>query len=269
MGKGGVGKTTVAASVGSVFAELRQDDRVVAIDADTAFGKLGSRIDPKAAGFVLGAGGRPAPRHVRRRAQPRGQQLRRACSCWPAKSSTARRRVLDPAIYREATARLDRHFTISIVDCGSTMDSAGHPGGAARPRRVDRGVLAVGGRRVGGRPDDGVAGQPRLTGLLHRTVVVLNDSDGHADKRTRSILVAAVRQSRSGRRRGAVRRASASRRGDRRRPRRCRRRHAARSSRSPRRSPSTSRPPPTGRGTAGDDVSRNGTQSGRPHRDSA
>ena len=37
------------------------------------------------------------------------------------------------------------------------------------------------------------------TGLLHRTVVVLNDSDGHADKRTRAILVssspAAVRWS--------------------------------------------------------------------------
>ena len=27
-----------------------------------------------------------------------------------------------------------------------------------------------------------------LTGLLHRTVVVLDDSDGHADKRTRNIL---------------------------------------------------------------------------------
>jgi acetyl esterase/lipase len=40
----------VSASVGSVFAELRQDDRVVAVDADTAFGKLGSRIDPKAQG---------------------------------------------------------------------------------------------------------------------------------------------------------------------------------------------------------------------------
>ncbi|HZE67462.1 MAG TPA: ArsA-related P-loop ATPase, partial [Sporichthyaceae bacterium] len=48
MGKGGVGKTTVSASIGSIFAELRQDDRVVAIDADTAFGKLGSRVDPNA-----------------------------------------------------------------------------------------------------------------------------------------------------------------------------------------------------------------------------
>lgn len=33
------------------------------------------------------------------------------------------RRVLDPAIYREAALRLDRHFTISVIDCGSTMDA--------------------------------------------------------------------------------------------------------------------------------------------------
>ncbi len=50
MGKGGAGKTTVSACIGSVLAELRQDDRVVAVDADTAFGKLGSRVDPKAQG---------------------------------------------------------------------------------------------------------------------------------------------------------------------------------------------------------------------------
>jgi NitT/TauT family transport system ATP-binding protein len=33
-----------------VFAELRYDDRVVAIDADTPFGTLASRVDPKAPG---------------------------------------------------------------------------------------------------------------------------------------------------------------------------------------------------------------------------
>ena len=46
----------VAASVGSIFAELRQDDRVVAIDADTAFGKLGSAGGPARRRFVLGPG---------------------------------------------------------------------------------------------------------------------------------------------------------------------------------------------------------------------
>jgi MinD-like ATPase involved in chromosome partitioning or flagellar assembly len=44
-----IGKTTVAACVGSIFAQLRQDDRVVA-NADTAFGKLAARVDPHAAG---------------------------------------------------------------------------------------------------------------------------------------------------------------------------------------------------------------------------
>lgn len=47
LGKGGVGKTSVAACVGSILAELRQQDRIVGIDADTAFGRLSSRIDPR------------------------------------------------------------------------------------------------------------------------------------------------------------------------------------------------------------------------------
>ena len=68
LGKGGTGKTTVAASVGSIFAELRQDDRVVAIDADTAFGKLGSRIDPNAAGSYWELAADQHLRHLRRRA---------------------------------------------------------------------------------------------------------------------------------------------------------------------------------------------------------
>ena len=31
-------------------------------------------------------------------------------------STPARRRILDPGIYREATSRLDRYFTIAIID---------------------------------------------------------------------------------------------------------------------------------------------------------
>ena len=59
----------------------------------------------------------------------------------------------------------------------------------SRPERevADRGVLAVGGRRISRRANHGMAGHGMLD-LLHRTVVVLNDSDGHADKRTRTIL---------------------------------------------------------------------------------
>jgi len=187
-GKGGVGKTTVAASVGSIFAEFRQDDRVVAVDADTAFGKLGSRIDPNAAGSYWELA---ADEHLDTFADVRSRVGNNAAGLFvlAGEASTARRRVLDPAIYREATARLDRHFTISIVDCGSTMDSS-----IAQEVLRDLDALIVvsspwvDGASAAGQTMEWLANRG-FTGLLHRTVVVLNDSDGHADKRTRSILV--------------------------------------------------------------------------------
>ena len=54
-----IGKTTVAACVGSTFAQVRHDDRVVAIDADTAFGKLGARVDPHATASYWEIAGSP------------------------------------------------------------------------------------------------------------------------------------------------------------------------------------------------------------------
>jgi hypothetical protein len=54
-----IGKTTVAACVGSIFAQVRHDDRVVAIDADTAFGKLGARVDLYTTGSYWDLAGPP------------------------------------------------------------------------------------------------------------------------------------------------------------------------------------------------------------------
>jgi MinD-like ATPase involved in chromosome partitioning or flagellar assembly len=187
MGKGGVGKTTVSASIGSVFAELRQDDRVVAIDADTAFGKLGSRVDPNATGSYWELAG---DQHLETFADMRSRVGNNAAGLFvlAGEASPARRRVLDPAIYREATARLDRHFTISIVDCSSTMDT---PVTQEVLRDLDALIVVsspwVDGAAAAGQTMDWLANRG-LTGLLQRTVVVLNDSDGHADKRTRTIL---------------------------------------------------------------------------------
>ena len=187
MGKGGVGKTTVSASIGSVFAELRQDDRVVAIDADTAFGKLGSRVDPKAQGSYWELA---SDQHLETFADVRSRVGNNAAGLFvlAGEATPARRRVLDPAIYREATSRLDRYFTISIVDCSSTMDS---PVTQEVLRDLDALVVVsspwVDGAAAAGQTMDWLAARG-LTGLLQRTVIVLNDSDGHADKRTRSIL---------------------------------------------------------------------------------
>jgi MinD-like ATPase involved in chromosome partitioning or flagellar assembly len=187
MGKGGVGKTTVSASIGSVFAELRQDDRVVAVDADTAFGKLGSRVDPRAQGSYWELA---SDQHLESFADVRSRVGNNAAGLFvlAGEGSPARRRVLDPAIYREATARLDRYFSISIVDCSSTMDS---PVTQEVLRDLDALIVVsspwVDGAAAAGQTLDWLAARG-MNGLLQRTVVVLNDSDGHADKRTRSIL---------------------------------------------------------------------------------
>jgi MinD-like ATPase involved in chromosome partitioning or flagellar assembly len=187
LGKGGTGKTTIAASVGSIFADLRQEDRVVAIDADTAFGKLGSRIDPNVAGSYWELA---ADQYLNTFADMRTRVGNNTSGLFvlAGETSTARRRVLDAAIYREATSRLDNHFTISVIDCGSTMDSP-----------VTQEVLAdldalivvsspwVDGASAAGQTMDWLA-ENGYTGLLHRTVVVLNDSDGHADRKTRATL---------------------------------------------------------------------------------
>jgi len=187
MGKGGVGKTTVSASVGSVFAELRQDDRVVAIDADTAFGKLGSRVDPKTQGSYWEL---TSDQHLETFADVRSRVGNNAAGLFvlAGEATPARRRVLDPAIYREATSRLDRYFTISIIDCSSTMDA---PVTQEALRDLDALIVVsspwVDGAAAAGQTMDWLAARG-LTSLLQRTVIVLNDSDGHADKRTRSIL---------------------------------------------------------------------------------
>jgi MinD-like ATPase involved in chromosome partitioning or flagellar assembly len=188
LGKGGTGKTTIAACVGSVFAQLRQEDRVVAIDADTAFGKLASRIDPNAAGSYWELA---TDQYLHTFADVRSRVGNNAAGLFvlAGEQSTARRRVLDPAIYREATARLDNHFTISLIDCGSTLDS---PVTQAVLADLDALIVTsspwVDGASAAGQTMAWLA-HNGYTGLLHRTVVVLNDSDGHADKRTRQLLV--------------------------------------------------------------------------------
>jgi MinD-like ATPase involved in chromosome partitioning or flagellar assembly len=187
LGKGGVGKTSVAASVGSLFAELRQQDRVVAIDADTAFGRLSSRIDPHAGGSFWEL---TADTNLQSFSDVITRVGRNAAGLYVlgGEPPAGPRRVLDPAIYREAVLRLDRHFSISVIDCGSTMDSP-----VTQEVLRDLDVLIVvsspwaDGASAAAKIMEWLADQS-LERLLRNSVVVLNDSDGHADKRTRASL---------------------------------------------------------------------------------
>jgi MinD-like ATPase involved in chromosome partitioning or flagellar assembly len=96
--------------------------------------------------------------------------------------------VLDPAIYREATSRLDRYFSISIIDCGSTIDA---PVTQEVLKDLDALVVVsspwVDGAAAAGQTLDWLASRG-MTHLLSRTILALNDSDGHAGKHTRSVL---------------------------------------------------------------------------------
>ena len=106
----------------------------------------------------------------------------------PGEPAIAERRVLDPAIYRQAASQLDRHFTISIIDCGATVDS---PVTQEVLRDLDGLIVVsspwVDGATAAAQTMEWLATHGMLD-LLHRTVVVLNDSDGHADKRTRTVI---------------------------------------------------------------------------------
>ena len=187
LGKGGVGKTSVATSVGSLFAELRPQDHVVAIDADTAFGRLSSRIDPRSTASFWELTSDKNLRSFTDVIERVGRNSAglRVLGGEPASGP---RRVLDPAIYREATLRLDRHFTISVIDCGSTMDS---PVTQEVLRDLDALIVVsspwADGASAAARTMEWLADQG-MADLLHHTVVVLNDSDGHADKRTKELL---------------------------------------------------------------------------------
>lgn len=187
LGKGGVGKTSVAASVGSMFAQLRRADRVVAVDADTAFGRLSSRIDPNAPSSYWDLASNKnlqsfADVSVRVGSNPAGLYV------LAGEPAAGRRRVLDAALYREAALRLDRHFTISVIDCGSTMDA---PVTQEALRDLDALIVVsspwADGASAAAKTMEWLADRGQ-TDLLRRTVVVLNDSDGHADKRTRAVL---------------------------------------------------------------------------------
>ncbi len=187
LGKGGVGKTSVAASVGSLFAELRQQDHTVAVDADTAFGRLSSRIDPRSTGsfWELTSEG-----NLQSFGDVVGRLGRNSVGLHVlgGEPASGPRRVPDPAIYREAALRLDRHFTISVIDCGSTMDA---PLTQEALRDLDALIVVsspwADGASAAARTMEWLSDQG-LANLLHNSVVVLNDSDGHADKRTRASL---------------------------------------------------------------------------------
>ncbi|WP_040775636.1 MinD/ParA family ATP-binding protein [Nocardia pneumoniae] len=122
--KGGVGRTTTAATLGSTFASLRPD-RVVAIDANPDFGDLATRTARHPYGLTLRdlaqSQNLDAFSAVQSFTSINSADLAVIASPWTTEATEA----LSGQEYRTAVEVLRRHFNLLLVDCGTgVLDSA-------------------------------------------------------------------------------------------------------------------------------------------------
>ncbi|NUS44493.1 MAG: MinD/ParA family protein [Mycobacteriaceae bacterium] len=121
--KGGVGRTTAAATLGSTFASLRPD-RVVAVDANPDFGDLSTRTVRHPYGLTLrdlaAATNVDAFSAVQSYTTTNSADLVVVASPWSTEAS----QPMTGAEYGAAVQVLRRHYNLVIADCGTgVLDS--------------------------------------------------------------------------------------------------------------------------------------------------
>ncbi|MGK8520044.1 MinD/ParA family ATP-binding protein [Nocardia asteroides] len=121
--KGGVGRTTTAATLGSTFAGLRPD-RVVAIDANPDFGDLSTRTCRHPYGLTLRdlaqSQNLDAFSAVQSFTSINSSDLAVIASPWSTEATEA----LSGREYSIAVETLRKHFNLLVVDCGTgVLDS--------------------------------------------------------------------------------------------------------------------------------------------------
>ena len=185
--KGGVGKTTTAALLGSLLAFLRRD-RVVAVDCNPDWGSLGRRLAAEHAVFIddllAGVLAQERPRAVELDAQlgrgPDGLMIA------PAPTDPDRAGRLDEDAYRSLFARLGGLVGTLILDCGTGL---GSPAGRAALGCADQLVLVT-----DGEPDTASlvaeAARQRFAAQSPPLVLLVNK----LSRRSRVDLVALVRE---------------------------------------------------------------------------
>ena len=121
--KGGVGKSTITALLGSLLAFLRRD-RVVAVETNPDWGSLGRRLVPDHPVFIdeLLAGplrdGKLSPTHLDALLGHGPDGLMVA----PAPTQPERAEKLDEAAYRILFSRLGELVGTLVLDCGTGLD---------------------------------------------------------------------------------------------------------------------------------------------------
>lgn len=138
--KGGVGKTTVSALVGTLVAQLRRD-RVVAVDSNPDFGSLGRSLAPNHRNYVddlvhllsipsLSVTSLDA--HLGRAAN--------GLMVVPAPTDPARMAALDENSYLQVIRRLQAMVGIIVLDCGTGLHE---PPARAAAKAADQVILVT------------------------------------------------------------------------------------------------------------------------------
>ncbi|MDR2988008.1 MAG: hypothetical protein LBV34_24540 [Nocardiopsaceae bacterium] len=137
--KGGVGKTTVTALLGTLFSLLRRDP-IVAVDTNPDFGSLGRVLTPDQTWFVDDLA-RLVTEDDELSLTALDSLLGRAVHgllVVPAPTDPARMTVLDEGAYRRVITRLKDFFSLILLDCGTGLQD---PALAAAIAAADQVVL--------------------------------------------------------------------------------------------------------------------------------
>lgn len=190
-GKGGVGKTTTTAAVGSTFASLR-NDKTIAIDANPdRASNLADRIDPGATDSFKEVLADP---HLQRYSDIRshvGQNDPAGLDVLGNRYQSDRP-PLTARTYGDTHERLQRFYSVLISDSGTDVD---HPVFHGLMGRADALIM------VASTAPDGAKGAAELMDwayeagyhrLLQRTVVVINDVRGGSGKAHRALVASLV-----------------------------------------------------------------------------
>jgi MinD-like ATPase involved in chromosome partitioning or flagellar assembly len=138
--KGGVGKTTTTALLGTLFALLRRD-RVVAVDTNPDYGSLGRVLTPDQRLFVDDLLERLDKPNLTLTALD--AQLGRSpdgLMVLPAPTDPARMERLDEAAYSKVIKRLQEFVGIVMLDCGTGLQE---PASRAALKMCDQIVLVT------------------------------------------------------------------------------------------------------------------------------
>jgi MinD-like ATPase involved in chromosome partitioning or flagellar assembly len=139
--KGGVGKTTVTALLGTLFSLLRRDP-TVAIDTNPDFGSLGRVLTPDQTWYVDDLA-RLVAEDDELSLTALDSHLGRAIHgllVVPAPTDPERMAALDESAYRQLITRLKDFFSLILLDCGTGLQD---PASAAAIAAADQVLLVT------------------------------------------------------------------------------------------------------------------------------